>query len=128
MNCINIYNDICNNFYVLNNNIYNIDKNIIGIIENIKDIFYKITWYNNTIKEEYYFSFDCINYYKDVEKYILLLEDKIEYINVKNNSWNEICILNHIDSKIYRKNNYCDCGDFYYENNNLIVNWEKYGS
>ena len=55
MNCINIYNDICNNFYVLNNNIYNIDKNIIGIIENIKDIFYKITWYNNTIKEEYYF-------------------------------------------------------------------------
>jgi mannosyltransferase OCH1-like enzyme len=126
---INIYNDnnILDNLYILNNNIYNIDKNVIGIIENIKDIFNKITWYDNTIKEEYYFSFDSINYYKDVEKHTLLLEDKIEYINVKNNSWNEICILNNIESKIYRKNNYCDCGTFYNENNNLIINWEKYG-
>ena len=74
---INIYNDnnIFNNLYILNNNIYNINKNIIGVIENIKDIFYKITWYNNIIKEEYYFSFDCINYYKDVERHTLLSVD-----------------------------------------------------
>ena len=135
---INIYNDnnIFDNLYILNNNIYNIDKNIIGIIENIKDIFYKITWYNSIIKEEYYYSFDCNNYYKDVEKHTLLsvdikdidLSDKIKYINVKNNNWNEICILNYKEYKIYRKNNYCDCGTFYYENNDLIVNWEQYGN
>ena len=119
---INIFNDnnILDNLYILNNNIYNIDKNIIGVIENIKDIFYKITWYNNIINEEYYFSFDCVNYYKDEEKNTLLFIDKIKYINVKNNSWNEICILNYKDSKIYRKNNYCDCGTFYFENNMLI--------
>ena len=127
---INIYNDnnIFNKLYILNNNIYNIDEKIIGIIENIKDIFYKITWYNSIIKEEYYFSFDCINYYKDVERHTLLLQDKIKYINIKNNNWNEICILNYKDSKIYRKNNYCDCGTFYYENNDLIVNWEQHGN
>jgi mannosyltransferase OCH1-like enzyme len=140
---INIYNDnnILDNLYILNNNIYNIDKNIIGSIEYIKDIFYKIIWYDNIIKEEYYFSFDCNNYYKDVEKHTLLsvdikdeerhtllLQDKIKYINVKNNNWNEICILNDKDSKIYRKNNYSDCGTFYYEKNDLIVNWDKHGN
>jgi mannosyltransferase OCH1-like enzyme len=135
----NIYNDnnILNNLYILNNNIYNIDKNIIiGSIENIKDIFYKITWYDCIINEEYYFSFDCINYYKDEERHTLLSVDikdedllnKIKYINVKNNNWNEICILNDKDSKIYRKNNYSDCGTFYYEKNDLIVNWEKHGN
>jgi len=141
MTYINIYNDnnILNDLYILNNNIYNIDKNIIGAIENIKDIFYKITWYNSIIKEEYYFSFDYIKYYKDVERHTLLsvdikdverhtLLDKIQYINVKNNIWNEICILNYKDSKIYRKNNYSDCGTFYFENNNIIVNWEHYGN
>jgi len=129
MNYINIYNDnnIFNNLYILNNNIYNIDKAIIGIIENIKDIFYKITLYNNIIIEEYFFSFDSINYYKDVEKNTLLTVDKIKYINVKNNNWNEICILNYKDFKIYRKNNYSDCGTFYTKNNGITVNWEKYG-
>jgi mannosyltransferase OCH1-like enzyme len=138
---INIYNDnnIFDNLYILNNNIYNINKNIIGNIENLKDIFYKITWYDSIINEEYYFSFDCVNYYKDEDKYTLLSVDikneekqtllnKIQYINVKNNTWNEICILNYKDFKIYRKNNYSDCGTFYFENNNIIVNWEQHGN
>jgi mannosyltransferase OCH1-like enzyme len=123
-------NNINDNIFLLENNIiYSIsdNKNNIGILEKIKDIFYKIKWNENNLIDTYIFSFDEINFYKNDKKNTILLTDKIKYIKIENCFWNDTCILNIDNSKIYRKNNYFDDGTFNIYNNELIIKWTNYG-
>ena len=89
-------------------------------MERICDIFYYLR-----NKNEYYYSFDNINFNKEIG----ISSDYFKYINLISEEWNDICILSLFNNKIYRKNNYLENGLFSYSNNNSInVIWEKYGN
>ena len=127
---IYLYDDNINNNFLLDNNIiYSItdNKKYIGLLEKIKDIFYKIKWNNNNLIDIYIISFDEINFYKNNEINIILLNDKIKYIKIENFFWYDTCILNIQDSKIYRKNNYFEDGTFNIYENELIIKWSNHG-
>ena len=82
-----------------------IEKDILIIIWEI--------WGNETFK-----NINNIYYHIDYNTFEIFLE---------NNYWNDICIFNSLDNKIYRK--YCihEKGYFYFENNDLIIIWDNWG-
>jgi hypothetical protein len=55
------------------------------------------------------------------------IENNTFEIFVENNYWNDICIFDILNKTVYRK--YCihEIGNFYFENNDLIITWNNWG-
>ena len=113
------------------NYIYN-DSEKYGICEFIFDFLIKINWENNEENHsEYFFTNDWETYYQETEKFIKKNHELYEYISIDNSYWNDICLLNKTNKKIYKKSNYYQNGDYTFEEtsnkNILTIKWDRFG-
>ncbi len=112
------------------NYIYN-NSGKYGTCEFIFDFLIKINWENNENNSEYFFTNDWEIYYQETEKFIKKNNDLYEYISINNSYWNDICLLNKTNKKIYKKSNYYQFGDYTFEEtsnkNILTIKWNGLG-
>lgn len=100
----------------INNNLIEFDRNIdYKIIDKDKNL---ILLKNNNYYNKIYKKTN--NIYNDITQFY----DKLIYI--KNNSWEEHCVINDYTHFIYRSSNIDEYGNFEINNNILTISWEKW--
>ena len=115
------YNNFLN-IYILDkkNNIlfdkYDIDKKYLVIPNNDYNIL-KIDFNNDN--DYIYFNYDKI-----LDLYIII--EKISEIYIIHNSWNDTLILNNYNNTLKRKADESETGKFEYNNNKIIIIWDKW--
>jgi len=114
-----------NNFlrtYILdkkNNNVfdkYNIDKKYLVIPNND---YYTLKIDFNNDNDYIYFNYDEI-----LDLYIII--EKVTEIYIIHNSWNDTLILNNYSNTLKRKSVESETGKFEYNNNKIIIYWDKW--
>jgi len=113
---ISVYNFINGDYkkICINNEITDLNNNIYYCIINDDIILLKTNnYYNKVYKNKNNIFYDVTNIY-----------DKLIY--VKNNSWEELCVINNYTYFIFRQSNINEYGTYEINNNILKINWEKW--
>ena len=86
-----------------------------------------IKW-NNWLNQNIFILNKKDNSYYEEEFYSNYIDNyTLKNIHLIHNEWNDTCILNDSLQIIFKKNDIKEIGNFYFENNNLIINWYNWG-
>jgi hypothetical protein len=123
-----------NNIFIFNNTyfdefILNFKNNILYLTNNdSKNLYYKFEILNKNELKVYWYEYEEILYTEDSYLYFLDKE-KIKIIKkvyLYHPEWNDQCIMNCDTNRISRINIKNEKGSFEYNNDKLIINWDKW--
>ena len=124
MNVIFIFNNIYFDEFILNFN-----HNILYLTNNnSENLYYKFEILNKNELKIYWYGFEEVLYTEDSYLYFLDKE-KIKIIKkvyLHHPEWNDQCIMNYDTNRISRINIKNEKGSFEYNNDTLIINWDKW--
>jgi hypothetical protein len=123
-----------NNIFIFNNIYFdefylNFKHNILHLKNNNTDnLYYKFEILNKNELKVYWYGFEEVLYTEDSYLYFLDKE-KIKIIKkvyLYHPEWNDQCIMNYDTNRISRINIKNEKGSFEYNNDKLIINWDKW--
>ena len=90
---------------------------------------YKITikWNNWPNENLFILNKEDKSYYEEEFYNNYINNYSLKNIDLIHNEWNDTCILNNNLKIIFKKNDIREMGNFYFENNNLIIDWSNWG-